>query len=116
MPVLYSLVILVGCNGEGTTQPVSPPAIVFTSDRISYEESSIYNNKRFIPEIYLMNLDGTEVVRLTKTVGPESSVAWSPDGKRIAFDWDNLDKDDKTSIYVMDADGKNKVRLTDKTT
>ena len=107
MLALCMVVILTGCSGEGDTQPVSPPAIVFTSDRISYEEPK-HENLKYIPEIYLMNLDGTEVVRLTKTIGPESNAVWSADGKKIAYDFDTLEEDTKTGVFVMDANGENK--------
>ena len=60
-------------------------------------------------EIYVVNVDGTGLLRLTDDPGLDVDPAWSPDGKRIAFASDragNLD------IYVMDADGSNPVRRT----
>ena len=70
IPALCTAVLLVGCGVEEVAQPVSPPAIVFTSDLPEFEEPR-HENIYCALELYLMNLDGTEVVRLTKTIGPE---------------------------------------------
>ena len=60
-------------------------------------------------EIYVMNLDGTGLLRLTNDAGRDADPAWSPDGKRIAFASDRAGSWD---IYVMNADGSNLVRRT----
>ena len=36
-------------------------------------------------EIYVMNVDGTGLLRLTDNPGRDTDPAWSPDGKRIAL-------------------------------
>jgi hypothetical protein len=64
-----------------------------------------------------MNADGSNIRRLT-TTSADSQPAWSPDGSRIAFlsfrDDANFDGDGTltASIYVMNADGTNQVRIT----
>ena len=66
-------------------------------------------------EIYVMNADGTGVVRLTNNSVYDWPVAWSPDGSRILFRRDpngGYEADDM-EIYVMNADGTGVVRLTD---
>ena len=60
-------------------------------------------------EIYVMNVDGTGLLRLTNDAGRDTDPAWSPDGKRIAFASDRAGSSD---IYVMNADGSNLVRRT----
>ena len=48
--------------------------------------------------------------RLTDNDARDSFPAWSPDGRRIAFD---SDRDGNSEIYVMNADGSGVTRLTD---
>ena len=60
-------------------------------------------------EIYTMQADGTDVVRLTYDSSWDSFPAWSPNGLAIAF---ASNRDGNWEIYVMDADGNNQTRLT----
>jgi TolB protein len=62
----------------------------------------------FRRDIYLVRPDGTDLRRLTKLTGFNSSPAWSPDGKRIAFTSDRR----RQAIYTMNADGTKQKRLT----
>jgi Tol biopolymer transport system component len=64
-------------------------------------------------EIYIINADGTGLLRLTDSPGFDGDPAWSPDGQRIAFASDRGGTSDR-DIYVMDADGSNLVRRTDR--
>ena len=67
-------------------------------------------------DIYLMQSDGTNVVRLTNAffsftiLSRNQSPAWSPDNQQIAFVSNRARHDD---IYVMNRDGSHVVRLTD---
>ena len=60
-------------------------------------------------EIYVMNADGSNVLRLTNNAVADYQPTWSFDGSRIAF---VSQRDGNPEIYVMAADGSNPVRLT----
>lgn len=69
---------------------------------IAYED--IAQNKGNA-EIYLMDIDGKNLRRLTHTPGSEGNLRWLDGGKKLAF----ISKDvqtDKNQIFVMDADGR----------
>jgi Tol biopolymer transport system component len=61
-------------------------------------------------EIYVMNTDGTNPVRLTQNAARDFCPCWSPDGSRIVF---SSNRDGDYEIYAMNADGTNPTRLTD---
>ena len=60
-------------------------------------------------EIYVMNADGKNQVKLTDNAAVNASPSWSPDGRKIAF---MSNRDGNFEIYVMNADGTNPVNLT----
>jgi TolB protein len=78
--------------------------------------------------IYVMNADGSGVQRLTTTGGEDGWPAWSPDGRQIAFastrdDCRNSSVDECLDsgdigpffdLYVMNADGSDQHRVTNK--
>jgi Tol biopolymer transport system component len=71
--------------------------IVFDSDRDG------------VSDIYVMNPNGTGVVRLTTDPDSDAEPNISPDGTKIAF---VSDRDGSEDIWVMNADGTNQVNLT----
>jgi TolB protein len=61
--------------------------------------------------IHLAKADGSQDVQLTDPIRSGGSPAWSPDGKRIAFD--EFGDQARQQIFVMDANGYNVRQLTD---
>jgi LysM repeat protein len=59
--------------------------------------------------IFVMNVDGSGVTRLTDSVSGDTLPVWSPDGTRIAFQ--SL-RDGNWEIYGMMADGSGQTNLT----
>ena len=66
-------------------------------------------------QIYRINLDGTGLSQMT-FAGLNDRPAWSPDGRRIAFERNTPGPENRgsgqTDIYLMAADGSNIVRRT----
>ncbi len=54
------------------------------------------------PEIYVMNRDGSNLVRITRHPGIDATPTWSPSGNQVAF---TSDRSGSPQIYIADADG-----------
>jgi len=67
------------------------------------------SNRTGDPEIFIMNVDGSNLQQLTHAAGFDGGPVWSPDGKKIVFP---SERDGDPEIYIMDADGANQKRLT----
>ena len=61
-------------------------------------------------EIYVMNADGSSETNITRTAATEQDPSWSPVGDKIAFT--SWRRGEGWEIYVIDADGSNRRRLT----
>ncbi len=72
------------------------------------------NADPFIDDIFTMKPDGSDLRKLTNSVGyAGGAAAYSPDGKLIVFEADRGDYPAKAGIYVMDArDGSHVRRIT----
>jgi TolB protein len=62
----------------------------------------------------VMNADGSQSRRLTRTPGDEGAPLWSPDGKRLLFQM-YVNAHFPKALDVMNADGTGRKRLLDHT-
>jgi dipeptidyl aminopeptidase/acylaminoacyl peptidase len=85
------------------------PAWSPDGEKIAFTSSRAATEPRGDLEIYVMNADGTGLMRLTNSPANNGFPDWSPDGQKIAF---QSDRDGDYEIYVMNADGTDQKRLT----
>ena len=89
---LFNLLILHVNVFSAFAKAPTPPKILFTSARDGNRE------------VYIMNPDGSEQVRLTDHPANDLNAVWSPTGEQILF---ISDRDDKRDLYLMNPDGSN---------
>lgn len=99
------------CTGQSLRQlavaeavPIVQPTLK-SSAGTTGEKIAFVSDRDGNDEIYVMNIDGTGLRRLTNHPDEDRYPAWSPDGKQIAFSRDG--------IYVMAPNGDTQTRLTE---
>lgn len=85
---------------EPKVNPKTGADIVFTSGRSGP------------PQIYRMNMEGADVVRLTPGEGEAVNPSWHPDGQFIAFSWTRGYDPGNYNIFVMDVANGKYIQLT----
>ena len=107
-----------GYDAEGSYSP-DGKYIVFCSLRDAYPKSTLSPKElkqmeidpSYFGEIYIMNADGSNQIRLTDSPGYDGGPFFTPDGQRIV--WRYFSPDGKTAdIYTMRLDGSDVQRLT----
>jgi Tol biopolymer transport system component len=58
-----------------------------------------------VQDVFIMRADGTNVRKLTDSLGDSEKPAWSPDGRWIVFAADRADYPRSQGIYIIPSDG-----------
>jgi len=61
-------------------------------------------------EIYVMDADGVNPLRVTQTTANETEPAWTPDGRQLLY---QADASGTLQVWIMNADGSNQRPLTE---
>jgi TolB protein len=85
---------------EPKVNPRNPSELAFVSGRGGQAQ------------IYRMNIDGADIVRLTNGEGEAGNPSWHPDGQRIAFKWTRGLEPGNFNIFVMDVATRDITQLT----
>ena len=116
---LKRLTNTLGYDAEASYSP-DGTRIVFCSLRDAYpkdqrspkELKQLEVDPAYFGEIYIMNADGSDQVRLTNAPGYDGGPFFTPDGQHIV--WRHFTPDgSQADIYTMQIDGSNRRRLTD---
>jgi TolB protein len=88
----------------------SPDGSKIVFSRLHEENGSLPGWEIFNQDIYVMNADGSNAIRLTNDPSSDFNPDWSPDGSKIAFVSQRVPR---SGIYVMNADGTGQTWLTE---
>jgi TolB protein len=126
-----ALLLTYGCSGADEPRDAAPAATTTpatTTAAPASSEATARNSCDTLPDlptgrivftrvaddgsaaIHLMKPDGTDIRCLVDTAGPDTSPAWSPDGRWVAFQGGTAEQED---LFVVRADGTGLRRLTD---
>ena len=81
---------------------VGDPRISPDGRKLAFETGKDGNS-----EIYVMNIDGTNPVRLTNHPADDRSPAISHDGQQVVFSSDRDGEREQFELFIMDIDGSN---------
>jgi len=87
-------------DAEPKVNPKTGATIVFSSGRSGPEQ------------IYMMNMDGADLERLTDGTGEASNPSWHPSGQMIAYAWTRGYAQGNFNVFTMDVASRQYVQLT----
>ena len=102
-------VVLASCaaqkGGTGPTRPISPSQ----NGKIAFARLDSRDGQS---HIFLIKPDGTDLRKQVTRPVQDNFPAWSPNGKRLAFEASQDPSGFNIDIYVMNADGSGVKRIT----
>ena len=106
IPISLLMVVLIAAGIFVATNASPARACAEPVSRILYSQSSECTST-----LWVMNPDGTGASQVSLPYSLIRGISWAPGHNKIAF---SLFKDSDFEIYVMDADGSNVTRITDR--
>ncbi len=111
----YDYVSLLDCEDEASFVsseiPTATPTLAFPASKLTGKGRVLFvTESDGDREIYVMEADGTNRIRLTNNLFDDWSPSWSPDGQSIVF---VSDRDGDREIFTMAIDGTTVMQLTD---
>jgi len=119
------LIVIAGCNDSAKTTEDNENHEPTDWSKVSWEWSSPYEEPKgdkivFISnrdgnyEIYMVNIDASELKRVTDSLGNEYWPDLSPDGNKVTFTYPHSIKSEEDSeIFIINIDGSERKNLTD---
>jgi TolB protein len=103
-------------NLDGTGfRPISSSSAIEVEPKVNPKTGSdiVFSSGRSGPQqVYRMNMDGSDVERLTPGIGEASNASWHPGGQHIAFAWTQGYATGAFNIFTMNVATKDYVQLT----
>jgi len=78
--------------------------------KITFQKTDILGSSN--KDIYTINIDGTELLKLTTDFEHEGGPAWSPDGDKIVYMKDRYFWNGGYNAWIMNVDGSDKQQIT----
>jgi len=106
-----SLIFFASFTFAGSYTQLTTGAYYDYGGRISPDDSKVvfFSNRSGNWDIYIINIDGTNLTQLTTDSNADYQPHWSPDGTKIVF---KSNRSGHSNIWVMDSDGSNQIQLT----
>jgi len=104
---------------DSTSTPANTPVPQATVLGGGLGQVAFASDRSGVPQIYMSNIDGTNVVPITQVANGACQPSWSPDGLKLVFISPCLRRVDSpresytdTSLFMINADGTNLNQLT----
>ena len=110
----YAQIYICNLDGSGLERVTHTRAIEVepTVNPKNSSEIAFVSGRSGLPQIYKMNLNGTDVVRLSTGEGEAVNPCWHPDGQHIAFSWTKGYDPGNYNVFIMDVATREYVQLT----
>jgi TolB protein len=93
----------------GSAAPSIAPSLARAGRLRLHGRVAFASDRQANVDLYLLELPGGRLRRLTSSPAADLSPTWAPDGRRLAF---RSDREGNDEVYVMNADGSRQRNLT----